>query len=157
MNRISTAVLILFCSLMIFVGCNGQKRPAGMPKLYPVTLTITQANAPLVDAVVSVIPEEACQWSGGGTTDANGKLELYTQGQYKGIPLGKYKVTVSKEIIENPQMKESDPPGKRFSVIDSVCGTRETTPLQIDVNESTKEFTLDVGKAVKRRCKQLKR
>ena len=47
-----TTYSIVLLTLLCFAGCTSQKLPDGMPKLYPVTMTVTQEGKPLADASV---------------------------------------------------------------------------------------------------------
>ncbi|MDR1269130.1 MAG: hypothetical protein LBK82_06370 [Planctomycetaceae bacterium] len=100
MKRITT-IIFLFLGIVCFFGC-GQKLPDGMPKLYPVTITIVQENTPLEGAIVQLIPEDSSlsTWGPMGITNASGVTELQTNGKYKGSPLGQFKVLVTKKEIE---------------------------------------------------------
>lgn len=136
---------LAFCS-----GC-GQPTPDGMPKLTPVVLTITQGGSPLSEAIVCFYPSDTAnqQWGCGGTTDGKGKLEVMTLGKYKGMVADTYKVTVMKTVVENPQLKEDDPPGQFYSVVNKKYMAESTTDLTITVGSDPVEQTLDVGEAVK--------
>lgn len=142
--------LLVAMGCFLFIGC-GEKRPDGMPKLYPVTLVISQEGQPLAQASVSAIPESGfAQFSSGGVTDDSGTVVLFTHGQYKGMPLGKYKVTVQKTIVEDPQKSEADPsPTKIFDVVAAECSSREKTPLSFEVTAGTNQFDLNAGKPVR--------
>ena len=91
-----------FCALLALasLGC-GQKTPDGMPDLQPTTLTVIQGGSPLADATVNLKSlDPSTAWTCGGVTDAKGVATLVTHGQYKGAPVGKYKVSVSKTAGE---------------------------------------------------------
>ncbi|MDR1289642.1 MAG: Ig-like domain-containing protein, partial [Planctomycetaceae bacterium] len=144
-------------------GCS-RSRPDDLPKLVPVTLTITQEGKPLSGATVNLSAiEQNSVYTAAGTTDANGVCLLYTHGQYKGSPLGKFKVRVSRtEIIPKPSprpksaaeyeaaMKKSrtDPP-KTYQFVEEIYTNANTTPLEIEIT-GTMQKTFDVGKAVKK-------
>jgi len=70
-------------------GCGG---PA-MPKVYPVTGTVTWKGAALADATVSFVP--ATGLPSDGKTDAQGKFTIMTNGK-PGARAGACKVTVNK-------------------------------------------------------------
>jgi hypothetical protein len=155
---------IVFCGLLILAGCSSS-RPSDLPKLSDVTITITQEGKPLSGAMIALV--DAAQtntttYSAGGTTDANGACQLYTHGQYKGAPHGKFKVRVSRiETIPKPsprpksaaefeaasKRQREDPP-KNYQFVEKIYTDAKTTPLEIEINGSTTK-TFDVGKAVK--------
>jgi hypothetical protein len=104
-----------------------------------------QEDKPLHGAVVSLIPVDETQkgWSTGGSTDAEGVAEIYTYSKWKGVPPGRFKVVISKEIEEIVRKKEV-----YFSLVDSQFTSAETTPFEIDIKGKT-EQSFDVGKEVK--------
>lgn len=138
-----------------------------MPKLYPASVTVTQEGKPLAGAMVQLIPEDSVNsaWGPGGTTNASGVVVLQTNGKYKGAPLGKYKVTVTKREQEphpNPELAQGGPRTPEFakfqeigrnlkvySYVESQYGSIAETPLNIEVTAKEKNYTIDAGKAVK--------
>ena len=148
------------------LGC-GQKLPPGMPTLYKTTLVVTQDGAPLADASVVVVNEDftSSPWSSGGVTDAAGQVVLKTEGQYTGVPAGKYIVTVTKIVgppgLELPknvntdeEIRERDKIQKQiennsFHIVDEKFMTAKSTPLKIEVPKKSSEITIDVSPAVK--------
>ena len=165
MNRTLLSILVLLVTVLM-TGC-GEKRPAGMPRLYPVSLTITQEGTPLAGAVVQLIPENSAhaQWGPGGMTDASGVAELRTNGPYKGAPLGKYKVIVTKSEIESPPSPPPKGPGvtredvgkyqtmlnrlKAYNYVETQYGSATDTPLHVEITAKVKTYTLDAGKPIK--------
>ncbi len=110
------------------------------------------AGAPLADADVSFYPQstENKKWATGGRTDESGKLQVMTMGKYKGMPADTYRVTVMKTHIENAPMKEDDPPGEVFFLVDKKFMTESTTDLTITVESGGEQtFDLDVGAPVR--------
>jgi hypothetical protein len=149
-------LILVSCGIsMTITGCGGTTRPPGMPKLYPVTISVIQDDKPLADAVVTLIPEEVGnQWSSGGATDAKGQLKPMTYSQFPGVPEGKYKVCISKQELVG-EMDFSDPASPRgnqqlFEVIDPVFKSKDTTTLEMEVSPKSKNnVSFDVGKSVK--------
>lgn len=149
---------------MIFSGC-GQKRPDGMPELYKTKIILTQQGKPCADAKIALISLGGSQWSSGGTTDANGGIELVTHGQYKGVPAGKYRVTVDKTVGEGepPPPSPIDAESQRiyneyvaakksyrlFQVIPDQYRLRDRSPLEIEVVAGKNEITLDIPEEIK--------
>jgi hypothetical protein len=155
---------IVFCGLLIIAGCSSS-RPSDLPKLADVTITITQEGKPLSGAMVTLVDvaqSAATTYSAGGVTDGNGVCQLYTHGQYKGSPHGKFKVRVSrtetiprrtrkpKSAEENEEMMKSfqENPPKTYQFVEKIYTDAKTTPLEIEINGSTTK-NFDVGKAVK--------
>ena len=144
------SLLLLLC-LVPLAGCTKNAVPDGLPKLVPITLTITQEGVPLSGAVVSLVGD--AQFAAGGVTDDNGRAVLSTHGRYKGSPLGKFKVCVVKtdsDPFPEPGTPEfaARKPRQTYTFVERQYTQSETTPLEIDVTGPL-TITLDVGKAVK--------
>jgi hypothetical protein len=150
------------------IGCqsNGEI-PADLPKLIPCKITITQEGLPLEGASVTLrLVGGTQQWYPNGQTDTFGSIDFYTNGRYKGVPVGKYKIVVTKFETEPsklpPAPSEDDPQyGKwleqsqqevraNFQLIERIFTKAETTPLEIEVTDSKEVIgTFDVGKRVR--------
>ncbi|MDO4587866.1 MAG: carboxypeptidase regulatory-like domain-containing protein [Planctomycetia bacterium] len=158
---------LLFLGL---IGCS-EKKPEGMPKLQPVVLTVTQDGNPLPEAIVTLKPlDSSNKWSSGGTTDSNGKLVVVTHQKYKGAPLGKYKVSVSKIVgegtpppptpIDEKSAKvyqdyiDSGATYEQFQVVEAQYRLVSTTPLEIEITDATQEITIEAGTAVREKIDQ---
>jgi hypothetical protein len=143
--KIPFFLCVTFCGLSLLTGCKKEPPlPADMPKLEPCRITITLADQPLPEAIVALKPAEPTQWHSGGSTNANGSFDVFTNGLYKGVPAGKYKVTVLKEIPAPPpegvsqdelmdpvkSAKYRQPP---TVVVHKKYNLAETTPLEIEV------------------------
>lgn len=157
--------LSLAISLAAFsLGC-GQKKPEGLSNLEPVILTVTQDGAPCADAQVNLLSlDPSNKWTSGGTTDSMGVVALVTHGQYKGVPVGKYKVSVFKKIGEGtpPPPLPTDEASEKayndyyesgqtydlFCLIEKKYTDLNTTPLEIEVVKGKNELTVDVGAPV---------
>jgi hypothetical protein len=149
LSKISFFFCVFFVGLNLFTGCNkGHQLPANMPKLEPCRISITLAGQPLPEAIVGLKPIEPTQWHSGGSTGVNGSFDVFTNGLYKGIPAGKYKVTVRKEIPVPPpegvSQEELMNPVKSAShrkpptvVVHKKYNLAETTPLEIEVLPNT--------------------
>jgi hypothetical protein len=130
-----------FC-FIIFVGCSS--RPADMPKLYNVTITVLMNGKPLEGALVSCVPTNNESWFAGGTTNTNGQVQLQTKGRYKGIPLGNFKVIVMKTALT----EGSTPEKPRFvRIVHSQFGDLETTPLTCTIEKTTQSVEFNVEPA----------
>ncbi|MDR3110955.1 MAG: hypothetical protein LBU65_14900 [Planctomycetaceae bacterium] len=126
-----------------------------MPKLFPCEIVVTQDGQPLSDAVVIAQPVDGSQWNASGSTDANGKAVLFTQGLYKGAIEGKYKVIVQKTATEKePSTFEGKPATVEvvYYLVEEKYRDYETTPLEIEVGSANPSFVLEAGKAVKSRA-----
>jgi hypothetical protein len=136
----------------LFSGCGGTPKPEGLPELYPLTIKLTQdGGKPLVDASVRLITMDAnttTRWNVSGSTNAQGIAVLKTHGEYPGVPVGKYKVVVTKEDLVYNQ---STPPQiiGRFHLVESQYANIVTTPLTIEVKPDTKSAEFDLGQSVR--------
>ena len=129
---------------------------------YPVSISVTQKGKPLTDATVSlrsVDPSSTGTWTIGGTTNANGKVELYTNG-YRGAPFGKFKVVLFKQENEGLAAREAaanqgDTAAvqrinvKIWSCVEARYNNPKQTPLEVEIAADTKTLDLDAGPAVK--------
>lgn len=157
-------LLLLTCSLLLFLAGCGTSLPPGMPKLYPTTIVITQDNAPLSGATVVAINEDfvSTPYPSGGTTNDAGKVVLKTNGKFSGVPAGKYVITVSKigsdveidpEAVKTMNTEEYEKlSAKRdansFYLTEEKFAGKETSPLRIEVKKGVKTHSLDVSPKV---------
>ena len=153
-------LLVLTVSLIFFIGCS-KKMPDGMPKLYPVSISVTQEGKPFADAVVSLryADPSAGTWAIGGHTGADGTAKLYTQG-YPGAPAGKFKVVLIKEDNEGlTERGDAEARGdaaaakqikvKIWSCVEARYNDPKQTPLAVEIAADTKVLDIDAGPAVK--------
>ena len=159
--RFST--LGLFVTIFVCLsGCGGEKRPDGMPQLYPaVCVKVVQDGMPLEDATVSLRPnDKGFTWGIGGRTDAQGVAQLWTHGKYKGAPAGTFKVLVSKKVNEGEKeyiaaLAQNDDKAaaavkvQSFSCVEDKFGTESQTTLKLEITSSSKILEVDVSPAVK--------
>jgi hypothetical protein len=157
----------MMACLLLFPGCNGQKLPPGMPKLYPASITVMQDGKPLAGAEIVVInTDPSTNWSAGGGTDKNGVVKLRTMGQYDGAPVGKYKVGVRKteipDIIQDlPAERPSDSEGLKeyirlvkeiddntFILVEDKFSI-SNTQLEVEITPSNLKGTVDVSPAIR--------
>jgi hypothetical protein len=157
---------LLACVCVLAGGC-GEKLPPGMPKPYPVTITITQEGAPLEGASISLIPaDSANSWSAVGLTDESGKAAFKTAGEYKGVVPGKYYAIVSKcEVLEKAiavttgqsvEMNAGLGSGSTesrvisgYDLIDPKFSQFSSQAETIEVQAGKNEKTIEVGPAVR--------
>ncbi len=109
MNLWKYAFLLGICALLT-TGC-GTKKPAGIPPLYPATVTVKNGTSPIADASVFLVSQGNApgSWAVNGSTDANGVAVINTsQGDWKskGAPEGEYKIYITKV----PDVKLDSPP-----------------------------------------------
>lgn len=159
-------VMTLLMSLLL-TGC-GEKRPDGMPPLTPCELTVTQENAPLIGATVSLIPADGmAKWNIVSITDEKGIAKIMTNGQYNGVPEGNYKIIIMKieeEAKTGPAVPKPGEPGydeavanlgnkpsaKRYFLIDKKFTNPASTPLSIEIKGTAPlKQNLDAGKTVR--------
>ena len=105
-------LLPLALVLAVSLGC-GPKMPQGMPKLYPATVTVNFDDGKPVGGASVIFrltdPVLPRTWLHSGTTDSEGKVNLMTDGEYPGIPAGKYTVTIEKYEVEGTTAKTAEP------------------------------------------------
>ena len=156
-----TIYSLLLLSLFCFSGCGGKKKPADLPPLYPVKLTVVQDGNPLEGATVSLIADGTnVRFTTAGVTDANGVATIKTDIDWPGAPVGKFKVCISKVVTppeepsdaslsyEERRAKAGARLAQTKSVVDSRFLRPRTTTLGIEVTESGVTETFDVGAAV---------
>ena len=159
--------------LAVSLGC-GPKLPPGMPKLYPATVTVTFDDGKPVGGASVIFrltdPVLTRTWLHAGTTDSEGKVKLMTDGEYPGIPTGKYSVTIEKFETEGTEERTVDPvavppneqlrrpsepppmPARgtvvpRFQLVEDVYLDHAKTPLKdIEVKAGKNEIPLSAGK-----------
>ena len=152
--------------LYTWVGCSsGPAQPSDLPKLSPCVITVTQDGLPLDGATVMLKSMSESQWFPGGQTDASGKVEIYTNGRYKGAPQDKYKIVITKTEVDPSKLGPAPPDDSpdygdwlekstaevrnSYSLIEKQYTKVETTTLEIDVAGGKTEKTVDVGKKVR--------
>ncbi|MDR1492555.1 MAG: hypothetical protein LBT05_07525 [Planctomycetaceae bacterium] len=156
--------LCILCFALLFIGnlgC-GQKKPEGFPKVVTYTIVVNNDGQPESDVSIFLSPDNALRgaWVAGGKTNASGKSVLVTsQGDYrvKGIPEGKYQVSLNKQLPDPPS-KVSESEYKKMSnrekeaygekmrlerekiplIVPSILTKPETTPISIDVSANGK-------------------
>lgn len=160
MIKCFNVVQIGFFAMLIVLstGCSKTPKPDGFPEVYPCAISIVQDDQPLSGASVMLVPETNGErnWVVSGGTDANGVARLYTHGKYPGAPAGKYKVTVSKLLVEGelPSDKPvspsaSVPTPKSYDLVDTLYKNARTTPFEIEIGSQKNAQMFDVGKAVR--------
>jgi hypothetical protein len=159
----STRLILLTTALLIVAGCNGKKTPDGLPKLYPCEITVIQDGKPLAGATVILFSEDnSVTWGVSGGTLENGVAVMYTHGDFKGAPAGKYKVVITKTVIENqPTQEQLQNPnfagsfGDSYDTVALKYKNMEKTPLRIEVKTQKTIENFDIGTAVKNKIKNI--
>jgi len=173
MSKHLTIGLILLITAPLFVcGCHRKKLPDGMPELLPLTLNVTYGSKP-AEGVDLTFHSNTVSYAVSGRTDADGKAQIVTNGEYKGVPAGDYKVTASKyedtpskygpmptgsrEVVEEWIMKvhEEDPPS--YLRVNPEFLDPETTPIEINVAKGTKTAAVDLGEEAEIRVERTTR
>ncbi len=155
-------VLLVLSAIIIFgltSGCGRDRRPDGMPDIYPCSVYVTQENQPLENADVILISDDPGMnsWSIAGKTDAAGKAMLKTHGKFNGAPVGSYTVLISKdELVPEGEAKivggeKMTPPMTLYSLVDQKYNAKETSPLKMTVESKKTEQTFEVGKKIKKK------
>ncbi len=84
----------------LVAGCGGGRGDANLPKLVPVSGTVTLDGKPLSGATVSFLPVGATRGrTCYGATDAEGRYELMLDEEHKGAPEGEFAVLCNKWIM----------------------------------------------------------
>jgi hypothetical protein len=149
--------LALGTALLLHAGCGGNSdagRPADLPRLFPVNITVTQEGTPLEGASVTLTVTSST-YTPSGTTNASGVAAMQTYG-FPGAPAGEHVVLISKIGIEN--LREEQTPegeivmvgGQRFRYIDPQFSNAASTPHRITVTErGGANATFEVGAPVR--------
>jgi len=122
-----------------------------MPPLHPATLTFTQEGRPLQEANVRLVSPDV-GWVVGGLTDANGRVELFTHGRFRGAPVGEYSICVDKYVTEGELPSPQNPYAvwTVFNVIEQQYWYAHTTPLTVTIVEGRNTPPpFDVGSEVR--------
>lgn len=152
---------LAFFLLVPFLGCKGKDKPDGFPKIYPCEITVKQDGTPLPGASVVLFSDDGSNpWSIGGGTNNAGVAVIYTHGDFAGAPVGKYKVTISKNLIEDAPSKEdlanpnfAGPMGTAYDYVDLQYKSKTTTPLSMEVTAGKNAQDFDVGSAIREKVK----
>ncbi|MDR2706323.1 MAG: hypothetical protein LBC02_11150 [Planctomycetaceae bacterium] len=165
MKKITVFVFLV----LVLCGCSRKPlQPDNLPKLIPCKIIITQDQAPLEGANVTLhsVTAGTQQWISGGRTDVNGVAEIRTNGRYDGVPVGKFKVLVTKTEVEpsklSPRPDENDPnfPAwmaksqnevlPTYRLVDKQYANPQTTPHELEISSSKPvTVTFDTGKKVR--------
>ncbi|MCL2006226.1 MAG: carboxypeptidase-like regulatory domain-containing protein [Planctomycetaceae bacterium] len=145
----------LSIALLFQAGCGDDpNRPADLPRLYPVKITINQSGSPLEEATVTLHSKTPTKYgTSSASTDSSGVAALRTYG-FDGVPLGEYTVTIEKRGIEGGNEVTDEfggttlVGGRIFQYVDSQYVRSADSPLSIEVTERGATDTFDVGAPV---------
>lgn len=148
---------------MLLTGCGDKKRPDGLPKLYPCEILVKQDGTPLAGATVMLLSEDgSVTWTVAGGTNDSGVAKIFTHGDFAGAPLGQYKVTITKNVIENAPTPEqlnnpnfAGPMGEAYDYVDLQYKTKASTPLSLEITTGKNSQEYDVGPSIREKVKIL--
>ena len=140
--------LVALSMLAVLPACSKAIKTEG------VTGVITYNGEPLADATVTFYGADDFKWAVSGATDASGVAKMHTHGTYPGVPEGQYSVTITKNVVEKPEVDPNASAsltisgGQAYDLVDAQFQTKDSTPLTITVSGKTSE-EFDVGAAVR--------
>ncbi|MDD3589010.1 MAG: hypothetical protein PHO46_01875 [Thermoguttaceae bacterium] len=155
------AVVLTVVMLTCCVSCKEERKPDGMPDLYPCTVKLTQEGQPLEGAFILCQSDDAqlIRWAVTGQTGADGVAKIFTMGKFAGAPAGTFAVVVTKEESEGgsapseddmTEMKSGGFGGDVYSLVSLDQTAKETTPHKITVEAGGKNaFEFDCGEKVR--------
>jgi hypothetical protein len=165
MRKFTFIVAAIIVISTLASGCSrNDDRPTDLPSLFPCTITVTQDGVPLAGATVSLVSSTEAKYRSSSITDEKGNASMITYG-FPGVPEGKYKVTVRKEIMDDMVYGENQSTGeknaliryKTYRTVDPTYSSANHSPYEIEITNSKRrtQQTFDVGKAVKIEFKAL--
>lgn len=132
---------ITFFTLMVFVGCGGGAPPAAkLPKTEPVSGIVTLDEKPIAGAVVTFVP--AGDTKGVecvGRTDESGKYTPTQMRGTEGVPVGVYKVVISRFLRGGQPITTEDGGGGSGGVVTESLPPKYSNPAQTKLNATIKE------------------
>lgn len=136
--------LLAFLALLSSLGCGG---PEG-PKLVEVQGKVTYQDKALEKARVTYLPVPGTEGVGGtGITDAEGNYTITYRRGGTGLPVGKYKVTVSKRLMPDGSIPPEDVEPMDSPARETLPGTysqEEQTTLTKTVSETGGDYNFDL-------------
>jgi hypothetical protein len=128
-------IFILLLGVLLFIaGCGDSGDPKDLPKLYPVTISITSEGKPLENAIVNLIADPPLKFQAITGTDANGKAVMKTY-NYDGVAAGKFKVVITRHIndgfvyTKNSDGTQGIESSTQYRTIDKKFSQATTTPF----------------------------
>ena len=148
--------LFLLFTTLLLCGCGDSTRPKDLPSLFACTVSVIQDGKPLEEARVEFHTEGEQKYLPVAYTDASGLAVMQTHG-FPGAPIGKYKITVSKNI-EDDVVYQTGEEGEQVVASSNVYKTIEdqyssvaTTPHEVEVGRKTPRIEVNVGNTVKKK------
>ena len=145
----------LFISLLFQAGCGDSGRPADFPKLYSVSVEVTQQDQPLEGATVTLISKTPTTYgTASAQTNASGVAKLLTYG-YNGVPSGEYSVLIQKlgtEGAVESRTLEGVPVmlgGQTYNYVDAKYSQEFSTPYSLSVEKKGVKEKFEVGEPVR--------
>jgi len=167
--KYSTIIVFGLLCCVLLAGCS-ESFPKDFPKVYPITVTVTDGTTPLSDVQVSFLFLGAGGFAVGGMTDASGTAKpLTAQGAFSatGIPAGEYVVTLQdilkidlghspEEIAAMSRGEQADLEKKRQellkaaqkkvpSVLSQAGAVAERSPIRFTATERKNELSINVA------------
>jgi hypothetical protein len=150
---------ILLIVALVVVGCSPNDKPSDLPPLYPCTIVVTQDGSPLAEAAIELVPISPAEakYRAASITGTDGKVSMTTYG-FPGVPAGKYKVVISKNIqddlvyADNPSTGQKEIVSfKKYRTVEPKYSSAERSPYEIEINGKGKKakHVFDIGKTVK--------
>jgi len=133
--------------LATLIGCGGG---ANLPDTVPVSGTVTLNGQPLANASVAFVPTGTTGGEGGyGTTDQDGRYELaYLKGG-SGVPVGDYRVVISKrampdgsDVVDESDVAPMDSPARE--VLPPRYSNEQHSRLSATVSDGDGSFDFDL-------------
>jgi len=107
-----TKYFFTFFGALFLLGLVSCSKPSDLPGLVSCEITVTNGGTPVDNVRVSMKDESSAgSWSIHGTTNPSGVAKMsttYTRYTGSGVPVGKYKVAVSKEPDDLPPPPHTD-------------------------------------------------
>lgn len=157
----------IFCGKTFFLHCLpflmaaimltscSEKKPEGLPALYPCKIKVVQEGAPLSGVSIFLKSSES-KFPSTGTTDSGGTAEIFTMGKYSGVPEGEFIITLEKRISDpekvEPEVKDGVlvyPNAKLYSLLNPDLGDTNKSPHKIKIENKNNFIEIDAGKKVK--------
>ncbi len=146
--------LMIMAVAVLMTSC-GEKKPEGLPDLYPCKIKVVQEGAPLSGAIL-YLKGSSSEFPSSGTTDQEGIAEIFTMGKYSGAPAGEFTVTLEKRISDPEKVEPKVeagvlvyPNAKLYSLLDLNLRDEKKSPHKITVEKKSNRFDIDAGKKVK--------
>ncbi|MDR1478400.1 MAG: hypothetical protein LBJ00_05605 [Planctomycetaceae bacterium] len=149
-------IFTLLLGVSFFVaGCGDSAKPTDLPKLHPVTITVTSEGNALEGAIVQLVSDPPIKFQAITGTDANGKAVMKTY-NYDGVPAGNFKVVITRDIdddfvyTENTDGSKGIASSTQYQTLDTKFYQATTTPFEIEVPlKAGTNTSFEVGKTIK--------